>query len=263
MAIYSPIDVLNCSTMRSAVHDYTWSDELTLAEAAAVNRVLPQLAHKDILDLGVGAGRTVEALNSVADRYIGVDYVHEMVAHCKNRFPAVHFEQSDARSMPQFADSSFDLIVFSCNGICMVDHAGRLAILSEVKRLLRPGGFFVFSTYNRNCKEHNMVFRFPHFSFSSNPLRLIVRAGRFMVNTLIRAVNRIRYQRHEVRHADYSILNDQCHNYQTLLYYIDIDGQKKQLNAAGFTGPVIIYDRFGNAAQPDITEDMLLYVASV
>lgn len=262
MAIYSPIDILNCTTMRFAVADYTVSDVLTPAETAALNQVLPQLKNKAILDLGVGAGRTVAALTSIADAYVGVDYVQEMVAHCRTRFPSVHFEQSDARAMPQFSDQSFDLIVFSCNGICMVDHAGRLAILSEVRRLLRPGGFFMFSTYNRNCKEHNMLFRFPHFRFSPNPARLLVRSGRFALNTLLRALNRLRYIRHEVHHADYSILNDQCHNYQTLLYYIDIEGQKRQLQQVGFNGPVAIYDRFGKPAAADITEDMLLYLVS-
>lgn len=262
MAIYSPIDVLNCTTMRFAVLDYTVSDVLTPAEAAALNQVLPQLKNKAILDLGVGAGRTVAALTSIADTYVGVDYVPEMVAHCRKRFPAVQFEQSDARAMPQFSDQSFDLIVFSCNGICMVDHAGRLAILSEVRRLLRPGGFFMFSTYNRNSKEHNMVFRLPHFRFSANPVRLAVRCARFVGNTLIRAFNRLRYKRHEVHHADYSILNDQCHNYQTLLYYIDIEGQKRQLQQAGFMGAVAIFDRFGMPASAEITEDMLLYLVS-
>ena len=136
----------------------------------------------------MGAGRTVAALTSIADSYVGVDYVPEMVAHCRTRFPAVQFEQSDARAMPQFSDQSFDLIVFSCNGICMVDHAGRLAILSEVRRLLRPRWFFfMFSTYNRNSKEHNMVFRLPHFRFSANPVRLLVRSARFVGNTLLYA----------------------------------------------------------------------------
>ncbi len=262
MAIYSPIDVLNCTTMRYAVADYTLSDVLTPAESAALNELLPHLKNKAILDLGVGAGRTVAALTSIADTYVGVDYVQEMVAHCRRRFPSVQFEQGDARSMPLFADQSFDLIVFSCNGICMVDHAGRLAILSEVRRLLRPGGFFMFSTYNRNCKEHDMVFRFPYFSYSANPLRLAVRSARFATNTVIRAVNRLRYKRHEVRHADYSILNDQCHNYQTLLYYIDMEGQKRQLQQAGFDGEVAVFDRYGRPATPDITEDMLLYLVS-
>ncbi|MEY4590360.1 MAG: hypothetical protein RL497_2436 [Pseudomonadota bacterium] len=262
MATNNSIDALNCATMRAAVLDYTWSDVLTAAEAAALNRVVPQLQRKAILDLGVGAGRTVAALNSIADSYVGVDYVNEMVEHCKKRFAGVSFEQGDARAMPQFADATFDLVVFSCNGICMVDHAGRLAILSEVKRLLRPGGFFIFSTYNRNCKEHNMLFRFPHFSFSSNPLRFIVRSARFVANTIIRVINRMRYWRHQVKHADYSILNDQCHNYQTLLYYIDINGQEKQLRDTGFTGGIAIYDRFGHEAAPEITEDMLLYLVS-
>lgn len=107
-----------------------------------------------------------------------------------------------------------------------------------------------------------MRFRFPDFGWSSNPARLLVRSARFIANTVFRVLNRLRYLRYEVRHADYSILNDQCHHYQTLLYYIDIEGQLKQLKEAGFSGPTAIYDRFGQAAAPNNTEDMLLYVAT-
>jgi hypothetical protein len=57
--------------------------------------------------------------------------------------------------------------------------------------------------------------------------------------------NRLRYTRHEVRQADYAIINDVCHHYQTMLYFISIDAQKRQLREAGFAGEVCVYDLAG------------------
>ena len=139
MSTGAAIDAINRSTMSTVVADYGWRDDLHQSERAALDTILERVKGRRILDLGVGAGRTVKGLREVSADYVGVDYVQEMVDYCRARFPDVRFEQGDARSMPQFADGSFDLVVFSCNGICMVDHAGRLRILSEVRRLLAPG----------------------------------------------------------------------------------------------------------------------------
>ena len=248
--------------MRSTVLEYSEPDALTAPEAAALASVVPRLTRKHILDIGVGGGRTFSALNAIADSYVGIDYVPEMVAQCRRRFPWGRFEQGDARSMPQFRHATFDLIVFSCNGICMMAHAGRVAALQEVRRLLRPGGHFVFSCYNRNSEVYARYFMFPDFAWARNPARLLVRSARFVGDTVISAFNRARYVRHEVRRREYSILNDRCHHYRTLLYYIDVEGQLQQLQAAGFHGPVAIYDLAGHSTGVDATDDSLLYVVS-
>jgi hypothetical protein len=42
------------------------------------------------------------------------------------------------------------------------------------------------------------------------------------------------FSRHDVRLPDYSIINDRCHHYTIMLYYISLENQRKQLEAAGF-----------------------------
>jgi SAM-dependent methyltransferase len=256
----SAAESLNRKTMRDSVRWYSTYDELNAPERTAFAAVAAQFSNKRILDLGVGAGRTTPALLQISSNYTGIDYVPEMVAQCRNRFAGVRFEHADARSMQQFADRSFDLIVFACNGVSMVDHAGRKAILNEVRRLLDVGGVFIFSTYNRNSDEHDRGFELPAFTPSWNPLRLGVRAARFMVDLVRGLGNRLRYRRYEVRTEEYTIRNDRCHHYATMLYYISMENQFKQLLQAGFPHTPEVYDGSGQRAPQDTRADSLTYV---
>lgn len=260
MIAQSALEALNRKTMRESARWYATQHELNPPEKTAFASVAQEFRNKRILDLGVGAGRTTPALLQISADYIGIDYVPEMVAECRARFPKVRFEHADARSMPQFADRSFDLIVFACNGVSMVDHAGRLAIFKEVHRLLDTGGVFIFSTYNRNSDEHDRWFEVPGMPFRANPLKLALSAARFAVNLSLSLFNRLRYLRHEVRTDEYSIINDRCHNYATMLYYISMPQQCIQLRQLGFTATPTVYDLSGNVAGAQSRDDSLTYV---
>jgi SAM-dependent methyltransferase len=200
-------------------------------------------------------------MRAAGDTYLGVDYVQEMVDHCRAQFPGVRFERADARHMPQFPDGSFDVVMFSCNGICMVDHAGRLAILSEVRRLLSPEGVFIFSTCNRNSPQFEASFRFPDLQRTWNPAKAMVRAGRFALQTAQRLRNRWRYRRHEVRVREYAVVNDVCHHYQTMLYFIGVPEQWLQLAQAGFVPAAPVFDLQGQPASAACRDGTLAFVA--
>jgi SAM-dependent methyltransferase len=255
------VDSINRYTMQRSVDEYAYVG-LTPPERAALAAVARYSKGKRILDLGVGAGRTVPALRALSEHYVGVDYVPEMVARCRDRFPNVRFEVADARSLTAFNDRSFDLIVFACNGISMVEHEGRLAILKEVRRLLAPGGHFIFSTYNRNNKAHERLFTLPDFSMSFHPVRLGVRAIRFVAHAVYGFYNRVRFARHEIRTAEYSIVNDRCHHYGTMLYYINPDRQLEQLRSVGFGKVPTLFDQRGEWAPETSTDDSLTYVVA-
>jgi SAM-dependent methyltransferase len=261
--IAGSVDSINQRSMRGAVGEYSAlvSEGLTRQEQAALDSVHEQIRGKRILDLGVGAGRTVKPLLSISKDYVGIDYVQEMVDRCRREHPGVRFERADARSLSSFADESFDLIVFSCNGICMVDHPGRLSILSEVKRLLSPQGVFIFSTCNRNSAAFEAVFTFPEFERARNPLRAAVRTGRFALHTLYRLINRLRHYRHEISEQHYAIRNDIYHHYGTMLYFIDIESQTQQLHAAGFADGVRVFDLSGLPADRSCRDRTLGFVA--
>src|SRR5215510_4199770 len=104
------VDSINHETMRSAVLEYRQTEDLEVHERAALARIVDHVRDKRILDIGVGAGRTVSGLRELSENYVGIDYVQEMVDHCRNRFPGVQFDRVDARSMERFSDGSFDLI---------------------------------------------------------------------------------------------------------------------------------------------------------
>lgn len=103
----------------------------------------------EILDMGVGGGRTTPYLSEVAKRYVGADYSEGMVKACRQRFPYLEFRHCDATDMSQFKDGSFDVVVFSFNGIDIIPrNEGRARCLAETARILKPEGLFIFSSHN-------------------------------------------------------------------------------------------------------------------
>lgn len=101
-----------------------------------------------ILDLGVGGGRTSAYLSHRAARYVGIDYAASMVAASRAKFPDLEFLVADASDLSIFSNSSFDAVVFSFNGIDNLNDNGRRRCLEHICRVLKPGGFFIFSTHN-------------------------------------------------------------------------------------------------------------------
>jgi SAM-dependent methyltransferase len=103
----------------------------------------------DILDIGVGAGRTAAFLAPLARSYLGIDYSEEMIEAARRNFPQYQFAVMDAADMSSLVSESFDVIVFSFNGLSFLHpDSKRLLCIRECHRLLRQGGLFIFSIYN-------------------------------------------------------------------------------------------------------------------
>ena len=257
------IDSVNLRTMTDAavVAHYARPWGLSPAEEACFALVAREARGKPVLDIGVGGGRTVDALGGISADYLGIDYSAEMVAACRQRFPGLRFEHADARDMAQVADGSIFLAVFSCNGIGMVSHEDRLRILREVHRVLQPGGLFVFSTHNRDSPEYRRGFRFPELQWSPDPLRMLVRSARFARDTLRRLRNRRRLRPLEIHAADYAVINDVCHDYGTMLYYVSLAQQRRQLADAGFAPDARAFDLDGAPIEDGTQHDSIALVA--
>ena len=257
------VDRINLNEMRkaSSVLHYSQSEELSPAERAALDRVADQVRGKRLLDIGVGGGRTVRALLDVSHDYVGVDNCEAMIDACQRRYPGVNFQHADARAMTMLADASVDLAMFSCNGIGMVAHQDRLQIMSEVHRVLKPGGYFLFSTHNKNCPDSTAIFKLPQVAFSPNPVRLAVRLARAVGRTALRMARRLRMRKHEVRNSEFAMINDVCHDYGVMLYYITLDRQRLQLEQMGFCPNAEAFALDGNPARNESRDSSIMLIA--
>jgi SAM-dependent methyltransferase len=102
-----------------------------------------------LLDIGVGAGRTTRYLAPRAGKYVAIDYADAMVQRCRARFPELEFHTMDATDMRAFPDASFDVVVFSLNGLgTLPTDDARARCVAECARLLPPQGRFIFSLHN-------------------------------------------------------------------------------------------------------------------
>lgn len=124
-------------------------------ETAIFALLRAELAQARVLDIGMGAGRTSEHVAPACRHYTGVDYAAAMVAACQQRFRGhpwcgpQTFGQADARELP-FDDASFDFVLFSFNGIDCVPRADRARAFAQCRRVLRAGGWLVWSSHNLN-----------------------------------------------------------------------------------------------------------------
>lgn len=146
------------------VRHYASQSRLQAPERAIFERLGALLPESELLDLGVGGGRTATALALRCRRYLGGDYAEPMVRACRERFSDlilnhdIRFEKVDARAMP-FDDASFDIVLFSFNGIDLVGADARATALAECRRVLRPGGRLVYSSHNLNWMDNRRGIR--------------------------------------------------------------------------------------------------------
>ena len=116
-----------------------------------------------ILDLGCGAGRTTFWLwRGGYKRITGADITPGMIRsarqHAKERGIPIDFVIADGRDLP-FAAAEFDGCLFSFNGLMQIPgRRSRIAVIKEVRRVLKKGGTFVFVTHDREAAVENRDF---------------------------------------------------------------------------------------------------------
>lgn len=213
---------------------YAGSTGLQRAEIAILSRIRNAFRHKRILDVGVGGGRTTAALLDISSNYVGIDFSPEMIVASRQRYPSVLFEVCDAREMSRFRNGSFDLIMFSYNGIDNVGHTGRLRILREIYRVLAYPGTFVFSSHNRRGLIRRPWTRYYVYR-KANPLKHPRQFFTLLREEFIRdCVGHFRNRWYEVRNDEFAIINDEAHHFALLAYYITIEEQVNQARTIGF-----------------------------
>jgi ubiquinone/menaquinone biosynthesis C-methylase UbiE len=211
---------------RMVVSQYARLRGLTVAERRVVAMYDDAIRGSDVLELGVGAGRVAIEIAPISRRYVGIDSSPRMVAACRERCRTGEYQLGDMRDLSRFADASFQVVLATANVLDAVSHADRLATLTQLRRVLAPGGLLIASSHNRA----HTADRVPHVTLVANPLRLV----RDAVSYPFSVVNWRRNRHLELEADEYAIRNDSGHHYRVLHYHIAREAQVAQLAAAGF-----------------------------
>ncbi len=233
------------------------SQDMTRCEVTALLKYQPAFAGHDVLDLGVGTGRTTIYIAPLARRYEAIDYSPVMVAHVKKNLPGISVRLGDIRDLSDFADGSFDMVFGANNVLDAVSHKDRARALSEASRVLRDGGLLLFTSHNRLYCEAQ---QWPTLERSKNPVTQVLHVIRFVR----RVANHLRIRPLCQFGPEFALLNDEGHDYACLHYYIDPIVQRRHLSALGFS-VIDVLDHVGQSIAETDTAPVspwLMYVAA-
>lgn len=221
------------------------------AEQALLDRLGEQIGGFEMLDIGIGTGRTGYTFAPLVERYVGVDYSPRMVERSRRllgEMPNVELLVGDARDLGDVS-GSFDLAMFSYNGIDAVGHEDRLKILAEVREKLKPGGLFFFSAHSLDALP--LSARRRRGGRSSNgsvSKQLYYFAGDLYYGVQVRRSNHL-LDLEAARRQGWTIVRDPAHHFKLDVYYIDPSAQLEQIAAAGFE-PLAVIAESGEEVDP-------------
>lgn len=114
-------------------------------------------AEMKCLDIGCGGGIITEDLAKFSDNVNGIDLsqasLNTAKQHAQEAGLSINYQHAAAESLP-FKDNTFDLLT-CCDVLEHVDDLG--LVITEINRVLKPGGTFVFDTINRTLMSYLSV----------------------------------------------------------------------------------------------------------
>ncbi len=105
-----------------------------------------------ILDMGCGVGRVSFALESMGyTNLTGIDFSPQMINRAKKlKKSTINFYVGDCTCIEE-EENTFDFAIFSFNGLMQIpERKNRLKALKELKRVLKPNAYLVFTSHDRD-----------------------------------------------------------------------------------------------------------------
>lgn len=125
------------------------------------------LNHIQLLDVGCGGGVLAEEFAKMGCQVTGVDTATESLAvaraHARTEGLVIDYQAGSATELP-FKGNRFE-VVSCCDVLEHIPDWER--VIFEVKRVIKPGGLFLFDTINRTPQSKvNFIFGLQDFSFT-------------------------------------------------------------------------------------------------
>lgn len=233
--------------------DYAERDYLDSAEARIIQDLKSLLPKFNMLDMGVGGGRTTKYFLPMVNSYIGADYAPNMIAQCRKKYKNKKiFEVLDVRNMDKFSNDMFDFVLFSYNGIDSFGIKDREAALKEIKRVLKNNGYFSFSSHNINWEDLYSLFKtksiykkligkYNFFDRKKCLKNIFIKSSLFLkailINIRLNIQNRsfnIKFRINRLRKKGFMVLADNSLNGKASIAYTSYESQIKSLKSLGF-----------------------------
>jgi ubiquinone/menaquinone biosynthesis C-methylase UbiE len=220
---------LNVYSNNSVIRHYAKYKGLQKPEAEIFQKLSNNLKQMDVLDIGIGGGRTTHFLMDKVKSYTGIDFSKGMIDFCKLKFKNggenFALEVCDVRDLSIFPDEKFDLILFSFNGLDNINHEERIKSVSEIKRICKKGGYFCFSSHNLNNLAGFFKIKFRWNAWKLLSAIFKIKRLRKLNESQLNALN---------KGADKILIYDNVYDFGLLTYYIKPSSQVTQLKNAGF-----------------------------
>jgi SAM-dependent methyltransferase len=136
------------------LYDRGWRKELQAGkeERGNLQTNLEFLAQTDlikpkdrILEIGCGIGTIVYELSGKGHDIAGIDISGEAIEYGRNKYSDIRLEVQAAETLPH-EDESFEVVL----SFDLFEHIAAIdKHISEVRRVLGPGGYYLFQTPNR------------------------------------------------------------------------------------------------------------------
>lgn len=223
----------NAKTYSRAARRHLYTEQKWLpAEASLLMDFGSEIVGRRVLEIGAGSGRIASVLQERAAEYYATDVNPEMVEELRRVHPHIAANVADACDLSTIADSRFDTVIFSFNGLDSINFDDRRLALSEIFRVLTGSGAFIHSTHH---------VRFARSASHKPPLRRGVSAPS---EFLRRTWNRFWLQKLEYYSNEYAVVNDRALHNGLLNLYVDPVLHFAHLEAAGFLIEAV-YERSG------------------